>query len=86
MYVFYRAGATLVYYGPQVSASYGIQRRHSLMAPVQVLFEVVIFIMVVWNALCQPRKKEQAMSILYRDGVFYFVVCVTPSFGILRMT
>ncbi|KAF8902997.1 hypothetical protein CPB85DRAFT_1564505 [Mucidula mucida] len=39
-----------------------------------VLFEVVIFIMVVWNALCQPRKKEQAMSILYRDGVFYFVV------------
>ncbi|KAF9030546.1 hypothetical protein BDZ89DRAFT_1159275 [Hymenopellis radicata] len=38
-----------------------------------VLFEVVIFIMVVWNALYQPRK-EQAMSILYRDGVFYFVV------------
>ena len=41
----------------------------------QILFEVMVFVTVYWNALDRPRERHTDVSrILYRDGFIYFIV------------
>jgi len=39
-----------------------------------ILFEVMVFVTVCWNALDRPRERHTDVSrILYRDGFIYFI-------------
>jgi hypothetical protein len=52
---------------------------------IQLAFEVVVFVTVIWNALDRPRalttaSNAQMRQMLFRDGVVYFLVCMPLRF------